>query len=121
MKLLSRRKGLSPDVRVIGNLAHELAIANGSHAYGLYVLGFGGYTKWADAPVWMKPFLPATKPKGSALIDLAALRPLVSQYTKSMPDDQCGQLRDLIRGIVALVLLPGSAKASWKLTEFPQP
>jgi hypothetical protein len=105
----------------LGNLAHEFAITNGSQAFGLYVIGFGGYTQWSNAPAWMRPILPATEPDGPALIDLAALRPVASRYTGLLAEDERRKLEDLIHGFDALVLIPGSAKASWTLTGFPQP
>lgn len=105
----------------IGNLAHELAIANGQSAYGLYILGFGGYTKWGETPGWMKPILPEAEPTQPVLIDLRALRPVARFYAKQVAEADRWELRDLIQGFDALVLLPGSSKATWTLTGLPQP
>lgn len=105
----------------IGNLAHELAIVNGQSAYGLYIVGFGGYTKWGETPGWMKPVLPAVEPAQPVLIDLRALRPVARYYALQVAEGDRWQLRDLIQGFDALVLLPGSSKATWALTGLPQP
>lgn len=105
----------------IGNLAHELAIVNGQTAYGLFIIGLGGYTKWGETPDWMKPILPATEPSQPLLIDLRPLRPVARFYARHVAEADRWQLRDLIQGFDALVLLPGSSKAKWDLTGLPQP
>ncbi|TXG80294.1 MAG: hypothetical protein E6R11_01300 [Rhodocyclaceae bacterium] len=105
----------------IGNLAHELAIVNGKHAYGLYILGLGGYTQWGDLPSWMKPILPASQPTAPLLIDLRPLRPVARYYARQVAEADRWELRDLIQGFDAVVLLPNSSKASWSLTGQPQP
>ena len=96
----------------IGNLAHELAIANGAEAYGLYVISLGpGYRSYADYPSWMRPLLPADEPRVPTLVDLRALR----RYQRVMragvaPDDVWEQMA-LLHGYDALVILPGSRPA----------
>ena len=96
----------------IGNLAHELAIANGAEAYGLYVISLGpGYRSYADYPSWMRPLLPADEPRVPTLVDLRALR----RYQRVMragvaPNDVWEQMA-LLHGYDALVILPGSRPA----------
>jgi hypothetical protein len=100
----------------IGNLAHELAIVNGMQAYGLYVQPLGaGYVELKDLPEWMRPLLPASEPAAPTLIDLRALRPYQRLFREKVPPPDQWQLRDLINGYDALVLLPGSKPSSRKL------
>jgi hypothetical protein len=100
----------------IGNLAHELAIVNGSKAYGLYVLALGpDYVGYKDFPSWMAPILPAQEPTEPVLVDLDALRRYQRVFRdKVAPADQW-MLRDLMNGYQALVLLPGSKPGVRKL------
>ncbi len=102
----------------IGNLAHELAIANGGEAYGLYLRPFGapGYFTYADMPGALRPFLPAVEPTGPVLIDLRALRPYQRLFRLRLADQaDAEEFRMLIHGYDALVLLPGSKLATRQL------
>ena len=48
----------------IGNLAHEMAIANDTTAFGLFVITLGdGYRSYEDYPAWLRPLLPAEPPR----------------------------------------------------------
>ena len=100
----------------IGNLAHEFAIVNGMEAYGLYVQPLGaGYVGFKDFPEWMRPLLPATEPAVPTLIDLRALRPYQRLFREKVAPADQWQLRDLVNGYDAIVLLPGSKSSSRKL------
>ena len=100
----------------IGNLAHEFAIVNAMEAYGLYVqpLG-GGYVGFKDFPEWILPLLPATEPAVPTVVDLRALRPYQRLFREKVAAADQWQLRDLVNGYDAIVLLPGSKSSSRKL------
>jgi hypothetical protein len=100
----------------IGNLAHELAIFNGMVAYGLYVQPLGeNYVSFKDFPDWMRPLLPTSEPAVPTIVDLKALRPYQRLFREAVAPADQWQLRDLINGYDALVLLPGSRPATRKL------
>jgi hypothetical protein len=100
----------------IGNLAHELAIVNGSKAYGLYVLALGpDYVGYKDFPDWMKPILPAQEPTDPVLVNLDALRRYQRLFRDQVAPADQWMLRDLMNGYQALVLLPGSKPGERKL------
>jgi hypothetical protein len=100
----------------IGNLAHELAIFNGKTAYGLFVLPLGpNYSGYKDLPPWLLPLLPAQEPATPVLIDLVALRPYQKLYRDQVAEADKWQLRDLMNGYQAIVLLPGSRPGERKL------
>ena len=97
----------------IGNLAHELAIANGAEAYGLYVISLGpGYRSYADYPAWMRPLLPADEPRAPTLVDLRALRRYQRVMRDGVAPEQAWELMALLHGYDALVILPGSRPAT---------
>jgi hypothetical protein len=97
----------------IGNLAHELAIANGAEAYGLYVIALGaGYRSYADYPDWMKPLLPATEPTVPTLVDLRSLRRYQRVLRAGVAPEQVWEQMALLHGYDALVILPGSKPAT---------
>jgi hypothetical protein len=97
----------------IGNLAHELAIANGAEAYGLYVIALGpGYRSYADYPDWMRPLLPASEPKVPTLVDLRSLRRFQRVLRAGVAPDQVWEQMALLHGYDALVILPGSKPAT---------
>lgn len=115
-------RGKSPgQAYTIGNFAHEHAIWNGLEAYGLYVIAIGGHSSWADIPAWMRPLLPAEPPKGPVLIDLRPLKPYGRPFREGVAEGEQWQLRDLLMGFDAIVILPASRKATWELTGFPPP
>jgi hypothetical protein len=100
----------------IGNLAHELAIMNGSKAYGPYVLALGpDYVGYKDLPTWMLPVLPAQEPTEPTLIDLDALRRFQRPFRDRVAPADQWMLRDLMNGYQAIVLLPGSRPGERKL------
>ncbi len=100
----------------IGNLAHELAIFNGMVAYGLYVQPLGqDYVSYKDFPDWMRPLLPTSEPTAPTIVDLKALRPYQRLFRETVAPADQWQLRELINGYDALVLLPGSKPATRKL------
>lgn len=114
--------GKSPgQAYTIGNFAHEHAIWSGLEAYGIYVIALGGHAAWTDVPAWLRPLLPAKPPKGPLLIDLRPLKPYARPLRESVAEADQWQLRDLLQGFDAIVILPDSRKASWALTGFPAP
>lgn len=97
----------------LGNLAHELAIANGSQAYGVMVLFLGeGYRAYADYPAWLRPLLPATEPRTPVVVDLRALRPYQRLFRESVEPASVWEQRAVLHGYDAIVLLPGSRPGS---------
>ena len=93
----------------IGNLAHELALVNGSSAYGLYVQPLGrDYVRYTDLPDWLRPLLPATEPSQPTLVDLRSLRRHQSLFSAGVAAAQIWRQRALLHGYEALVLLPNS-------------
>ena len=93
----------------IGNLAHEMAIANGATGFGLYVIALGdGYRSYADYPAWLHPLLPAEPPRAPTIVDLRALRPYQRLFREGVAPDQVWEQRALLHGYDAIVILPGS-------------
>ena len=93
----------------IGNLAHEMAIANGATGFGLYVIALGdGYRSYEDYPAWLRPLLPAEPPRSPTIIDLRALRPYQRLFREGVAPDQVWEQRALLHGYDAIVILPGS-------------
>jgi hypothetical protein len=100
----------------IGNLAHELAIANGKEAYGLYVQPLGpGYVSYKDLPAWMLPLLPTIEPTVPTLINLRELRRFQGLFREKTAPNEVWLQRTLLHGYDAIVLLPGSRPSSKKL------
>ena len=93
----------------IGNLAHEMAIADGATGFGLYVIALGdGYRSYADYPAWLRPLLPAEPPRAPTIVDLRALRPYQRLFREGVAPDQVWEQRALLHGYDAIVILPGS-------------
>ncbi len=93
----------------IGNLAHEMAIANESAAFGLFVIMLGdGYRSYDDYPAWLRPLLPAEAPSAPTIVDLRALRPYQRLFREGVAPDQVWEQRALLHGYDAIVILPGS-------------
>jgi hypothetical protein len=112
-------RGLSPSGAFpIANLAHELAIVEGRDAYGLLVLP--GNAPWSEIDAWMKPLLPAARPTQPSLVDLRALRPYQRLFRVQVPERDQVQIRALINGFDAIVILPEGPEAERKLTGFPK-
>jgi hypothetical protein len=100
----------------IGNLAHELAVFNGRHAVGIYVMPLGpNYMSYADFPKWMLPLLPAKEPVVPTLINLRPLRPYQRLFREKAEVGDQWMVRDLINGYDAIVLIPGSKPGSRNL------
>ena len=100
----------------IGNLAHEMAVAQGSSAYGLYVIMLGeGYRSYQDYPAWMRTLLPVTPPREPTLIDLKALRPYQRLFRDLVEPADLWEQRALLHGYDAIVILPGSRPGERKL------
>ena len=103
----------------IGNLAHELAIANGSSAYGLFVVPLvDGYK---DLPPMLTPLLPNAPPTQPVIVDLVALRPYQRVLRTLLPPAETEDFRYLINGFEALVLLPGETPATMRLSGVKSP
>jgi hypothetical protein len=93
----------------IGNLAHEMAIAQGAQAYGLYVIMLGdGYRSYRDYPAWLLPLLPAVEPREPTLVDLRALRPYQRLFRDTVAAADLWEQRGVLHGYDAIVLLPAS-------------
>ena len=93
----------------VGNLAHEMAIANDSTAFGLYVIALGdGYRTYQDYPAWLLPLLPAEPPRTPLVVDLRALRPYQRLFREGVAPDQVWEQRAVLHGYDAIVILPGS-------------
>lgn len=100
----------------IGNLAHELAIANGLEAYGLYVQPLGpGYVSYKDLPAWLLPLLPATEPTVPTLVNLRELRRYQGVFREKTAPNEVWLQRTLLHGYDAIVLLPGSRPSTKQL------
>jgi hypothetical protein len=112
-------RGLSPSGAFpIANMAHELAIVEGRDAYGLLVLP--GSAAWSEIDAWMKPLLPAARPTQPSLVDLRALRPYQRLFRVQVPEKDQVQIRALINGFDAIVILPEGPEAERTLTGFPK-
>ena len=106
----------------IANFAHEFAISNGREAYGIVVVPTGGYeADVTEAGPWMRALFPDGPPKSPVILDLRAIQPWSRVFANQVPVDQQAALRDYIFAHDAVVVLPGSAKATWDLTGFPVP
>ena len=93
----------------IGNLAHEMAIANDATGFGLYVIALGdGYRSYEDYPAWLRPLLPPQPPRTPTVVDLRALRPYQRLFREGVAPDQVWEQRALLHGYDAIVILPGS-------------
>jgi hypothetical protein len=93
----------------IGNLVHEMAIANDATGFGLYVIALGdGYRSYADHPAWLQPLLPAEPPRTPTIIDLRALRPYQRLFREGVAPEQVWEQRALLHGFDVIVILPGS-------------
>jgi hypothetical protein len=83
----------------IGNLAHELAIVNGSRAFGLYVVALGeGYSSIADFPAWQRALLPARNLRVPTLVDLRPLRPYQRLFREKLDATEHAAFNALLHG-----------------------
>jgi len=93
----------------IGNLAHEMALANGATGVGLYVISLGdGYRSYADYPAWLHPLLPAEPPRNPTIVDLRALRPYQRLLREGVAPEEVWEQRAVLHGYDAIVILPRS-------------
>jgi hypothetical protein len=93
----------------IGNLAHEMAIANDAVAYGLFVIMLGdSYRSYDDYPAWLRPLLPAEAPSAPTIVDLRGLRPYQRLFREGVAPDEVWEQRAVLHGYDAIVILPGS-------------
>jgi len=100
----------------IGNLAHELAIANGLEAYGLYVQPLGpGYVSYKDLPAWILPLLPPVEPTVPTLVNLRELRRFQGVFREKTAPNEVWLQRVLLHGYDAIVLLPGSKPSASRM------
>jgi hypothetical protein len=100
----------------IGNLVHEMAIAQGSRAYGVYVIMLGdGYRTYEDYPAWLRPLLPTAEPRRPVLVDLRALRPYQRLFKETTEPADLWQQRALLHGYDAIVVLPDSRPGQRRL------
>jgi hypothetical protein len=103
----------------LSTCVHELAIYNGSEAFGISVIPLGSYVAAGDL-VWMKN-LRAAFPPGAVVLDTANLRPQWQKLADGLGQDDRTILEKEIFGFEAIALLPGSRKAAWTLTGFAVP
>jgi hypothetical protein len=98
----------------IGNLAHEMAIANGAEAFGLFVIFLGdGYRSYQDYPAWLRTLLPANAPLVPTLVDLRALRPYQRLFREQVPAPRiCGSNAPCCTASTRSWCLPGHARAN---------
>lgn len=104
----------------IGNLASEMAAAEGSQAFHLLVVGGAGTQhavfnpmelRYVPAPVdlaeeeGLQPIVAQALPEGFTLIDLRALRPLLSVARTKTADPE---LMRIVHGFDAILILTGS-------------
>jgi hypothetical protein len=100
----------------IGNLAHEMAIANGAEAFGLFVIFLGdGYRSYQDYPAWLRTLLPANAPLVPTLVDLRALRPYQRLFREQVAVEDLWQQRAVLHGFDAIVVLTGSRPGERRL------
>jgi len=100
----------------IGNLAHEMAIAQGSQAYGLFVIMLGeAYRTYQDYPAWLRTLLPATEPRVPTLVDLRALRPYQRLFRDTVEPPDLWEQQAVLHGYDAIVILPGSRPGERRL------
>jgi len=103
----------------LSTFVHELAIYNGSEAFGIFVIPVGSYLDVSDL-AWMKN-LRAALPPGPVVIDTAMLRAQWRLLADGLSPDDRNILEKEIFGLEAIAYLPDSRKAAWNLTGFPVP
>jgi hypothetical protein len=91
-------------------------------SYGILVVPIGSdISDWQHVPAKLRPLLPDASPDGPVLIDLAALRAHAGAVLDAAPDASREDIRSLLFGFDAIVVLPGSSPATWRVTGFPPP
>jgi hypothetical protein len=106
----------------LGTFIADLATYDGMNAYGILVVPIGAeIADWAHLPAALVPLLPPGRPAQPVLVDLAALRANAPAYVDAAPAGAQEATRQLIFGYDAIVVLPNSAPATWRLTGFAPP
>jgi hypothetical protein len=106
----------------LGTFIADLATYDGMDAYGILVVPIGAdIADWAHLPAELAPLLPPEQPAEPVLVDLAALRASAQVYVDAAPPGAQEATRELLFGFDAIVVLPGSAQATWTLTGFAPP
>jgi hypothetical protein len=117
------RRGVgSTGAWTLGTFAADLATFDGMDAYGVLVVAIGSnIPDWSHLPSELAPLLPAERPTSPVLIDLAALRPEAKAFIDKAAPAARDDTRGILFGFDALVVLPDSAPATWRLTGFSAP
>ena len=117
------RRGLgSTGAWTLGTFAANLATFDGMDVCGILIVPIGSdVPDWRHLPAALAPLLPPERPPGSVLIDLGALRPRAETYVRAAPAEAQEATRAVLFGFDAIVVLPYSAPATWKLTGFSPP
>jgi len=117
------RRGVgSTGAWTLGTFIADLATFDAMDAYGILVVPIGSdISDWKHLPAELRPLLPITPPTGPVLVDLAALRSHADAVISTAAADARADTRSLLYGFDAIVVLPGSSPATWKLTGFSRP
>ena len=117
------RRGVgSTGAWTLGTFAADLATFNGLDAYGVLVVAIGSnIPDWSHMPAELLPLLPTKRPAGPVLVDLSALRPEAEAFINRATPGAREGTRGILFGFDALVVLPDSAPATWRLTGFAPP
>jgi hypothetical protein len=117
------RRGVgSTGAWTLGTFAADLATFDSLDCYGILVVAIGGdVADWQHVPAELRPLLPTARPGGAVLIDLAALRPHAGTVVEAGPAATRDAVRATLFGFDAIVVLPNSAPATWRLTGFGAP
>ena len=117
------RRGVgSTGAWTLGTFVADLATYDGMQAYSILVAPIGSdVPDWRHLPAEMVPLLPTKRPAGPTLVDLTALRPKAQEYIDAAPVAAREATRELLFGFDAIVVLPDSRHATWKLTGFSPP
>jgi len=117
------RRGIgSTGAWTLGTFAADLAIFDNMDAYGILVVAVGSNVPdWAQLPAELRPLLPHVQPAGPELIDLAAIRPHAEAIIAGATATSREETRAVLFGFDAIVVLPNSGPATWRLTGFPSP
>ena len=99
----------------IGNFVHELAIANGSTAFGIMIVPLLG-EGYKDVPPELRALLPRAAPEAPIVVDLRAFRPVQRFLRASLSDSETAAFREIVNGYEAIVVLPNEQPATMKLS-----
>ena len=117
------RRGVgSTGAWTLGAFVADLASFDGMDACGILVVPIGsGVPDWAHLPAELTALLPPRRPTTPVLVDLEALRPHAQALIDAAPIQARQKTRELLFGFDAIVVLPDSAPATWRLTGFAPP